>query len=590
MEFTENRRVRSSHRLITPTSAHAVGAPVTQPPTTTPIYPQYQLTEVLRDIFAHLGMLLKLERSILGIIATYAVAIGFFLLCVPIAVQELVSTFSFSMEPRMIFTLALFVASSLTGVAAFRVLQARAVETLQQRIYTRVAIAFTRLLPQLRDDTFATPQAHRFMEADLLTRALVAMVADLFNVAVVGTIGMTMLILFHPYFVLYILVLILGFVGLLTLFGRGGFFITLEMSRLHYEIFGWIQNIAHNLPHLRAAGESPYLLERTDTLTRIYARIRQRRSDTLTGRQYKAAALWQVAGHSGLLITAGLLVVDGQLTVGQFAAAEVLVGNLLLNMDTLARRMVAMFFTFVSCREMAAVFSLPTEDDGAKEDVPATQFGESGLHLTCRNLSYTGQDGLPIFQNVCLEVAPGEKVAIVCGTNRAKTALAKVLAGLHPPSAGFVRYNDMNLAEVRRDSISRVRGLILDSHPTLLDGTLEDNITLGRPAIEYQDLQWALRFVELDHDIDAMPQGLNTLVSSGETHLSMSQILRLLVARAIVTRPQLLIFDGTLHNMLPATRELLLRRLCAKDEPWSVIFVSNDPTFSTHVDRHVSID
>ena len=561
-----------------------------QSPAPTSSYPQYQLTTVLRDIFAHLGMLLKLERSILGIIASYAMAIGFFLLCVPIAVQELVSTFSFAMEPRMIFTLALFVASSLTGVAAFRVLQARAVETLQQRIYTRVAIGFTRLLPRLRDDTFATPQAYRFMEADLLTRALVAMVADLFNVAVVGTIGMTMLILFHPYFVFYILVLILGFVGLLTLFGRGGFFITLEMSRLHYEIFGWIQNIAHNLPHLRAAGDSPYLLERTDILTRIYARIRQRRSDTLTGRQYKAAALWQVAGHSGLLITAGLLVVDGQLTVGQFAAAEVLVGNLLLNMDTLARRMVAMFFTFVSCREMAAVFSLPTEEDGARQDVPATQFGGSGLHLTCRNLSYTGQDGVPIFRNVSLEVAPGERVAVLCGSNRAKTALAKILAGLHPPSTGFVRYNDMNLAEVKRDSISRVRGLILDSHPTLLDGTLEDNITLGRPSIDYQDLQWALRFVELDGDIDAMPQGLHTPVSSGEAHLSMSQILRLLVARAIVTRPQLLIFDGTLHNMLPATRELLLRRLCAKDELWSVIFVSNDPVFSTHVDRQIIIE
>lgn len=561
-----------------------------QRPTTTPTYPQYQLTEILRDIFAHLGMLLKLERSILGIIASYAVAIGFFLLCVPIAVQELVSTFSFAMEPRMIFTLALFVASSLTGVAAFRVLQARAVETFQQRIYTRIAIGFTRLLPRLRDDTFATPQAYRFMEADLLTRALVAMVADLFNVAVVGTIGVTMLILFHPFFVLYILVLILGFVGLLTLFGRGGFFITLEMSRLHYDIFGWIQNIAHNLPHLRAAGDSPYLLERTDTLTRLYARIRQRRSDTLTGRQYKAAALWQVVGHSGLLITAGLLVVDGQLTVGQFAAAEVLVGNLLINMDTLARRMVAMFFTFVSCREMAAVFSLPTEEDGAKEDVPAAQFGAAGIHLTCRNLTYTGPDGTPIFENVSLDVAPGEKVAILCNTNHAKTALAKVLAGLHPPASGFVRYNDMNLIEVKRDSISRVRGLVLDSHPTLLDGTLEDNITLGRPTIDYQDLQWALRFVELDHDIDALPQGLNTRVSSLETNLSMSQILRLLVARAIVIRPQLLIFDGTLHNMLPATREVLLRRLCAKDEPWSVIFLSNDPNFSAFVDRRISLD
>lgn len=561
-----------------------------QDPTTTPTYPQYQLTEVLRDIFAHLGMLLKLERSILGIIASYSVAIGLFLLCVPIAVQELVSTFSFAMEPRMIFTLTLFVASSLTGVAAFRVLQARAVETFQQRIYTRVAIGFTRLLPRLRDDTFAIPQAYRFMEADLLTRALVAMVADLFNVAVVGTIGVTMLILFHPFFLLYILVLILGFVGLLTLFGRGGFFITLEMSRLHYDIFGWIQNIAHNLPHLRAAGDSPYLLERTDTLTRTYARIRQRRSDTLTGRQYKAAALWQVVGHSGLLITAGLLVVDGQLTVGQFAAAEVLVGNLLVNMDTLARRMVAMFFTFVSCREIAAVFSLPTEEDGAQEDVPATQFGTAGIRMTCRNLSYCGPDGAPIFENVSLDVAPGEKVAIVCSTNNTKTALAKVLAGLHPPTAGLIRYNEMSLVEVSRDSISRVRGLVLDSHPTLLDGTLEENITLDRPTIDYQDLQWALRFVELDHDIDALPQGLNTRVSSLDNTLSMSQILRLLVARAIVIRPHLLIFDGTLHNMLPATREVLLRRLCAKDERWSVIFLSNDPNFSAFVDRRILLD
>ena len=247
----------------------------------------------------------------------------------------------------MIFTLTLFVASSLTGVATFRVLQARVVETLQQRLYTRIALGFTLLLPQLRDDTFAPQQAHRFMEADLLTRALVAMLADLFNVAVVGTIAMTMLVLFHPYFVAYILVLILGFVGLLTLFGRGGFFITLEMSRLHYEIFGWIQNI--------------------------------------------------------------------------------------LNVDTLARRMVAMFFTFVSCREIAGLFSLPTEEQGAKEDVPAAQFGSSGIHVTCRNLSCTAPDGRPVFQNVCLDVAPGEKIAILCSTNRAKTAaLTKVLAGLHP--------------------------------------------------------------------------------------------------------------------------------------------------------------
>lgn len=61
----------------------------------------------------------------------------------------------------------------------------------------------------------------------------------------------------------------------------------------------------------------------------------------------------------------------------------------------------------------------------------------------------------------------------------------------------------------------------------------------------------------------------------------------ILVARAIVTRLSLLIFDGTLHNMEPSLRQILLRRLCSRGESWSIIFVSNDPTIGEFVDRRV---
>jgi len=296
-------------------------------------FSQYRLSNIVQDILTQLALLIRLERKMLWIIASYAVAIGMFMLCVPIAVQELVSTFSFAIQPMMIFTLTVVVGSALTGAAAFRILQARAVETLQQRIYTRIAIAFTETLPRLREDAFLPQYANRFAEADLLTRALVAMLSDLFNVAVVGSIGMSLLVFFHPYFLLYNVILVVGFVFLLTVFGKGGFLITLEMSRLNYEIYHWMKNIAANLPHLRAVGKSPYLIQKTDELTKAYARVRQRRSDLLTGRQYKATALWQVVGHAGMIATAGMLVAQGQLTVGQFAAAELLAGNLLLNMD-----------------------------------------------------------------------------------------------------------------------------------------------------------------------------------------------------------------------------------------------------------------
>jgi ABC-type bacteriocin/lantibiotic exporter with double-glycine peptidase domain len=488
----------------------------------------------------------------------------------------------------MIFTLALVVGAALAGVAAFRILQARAVETLQQRIYTRIALAFTETLPRLQEESFLPQHANRFAEADLLTRALVAMVADLFNVAVVGSIGMSMLLFFHPYFLLYNVTLIGGFLLLLVLFGRGGFLITLEMSRLNYEIYHWIQNIAANLPHLRAAGQSPYLLQRTDALTKAYVRVRQRRSDLLTGRQYKAAALWQVAGHAGMIATAGMLVSTGQLTVGQFAAAELLAGQLLLNMDTLARRMVHMFFAFVSFRELSAFFSLPQDATGAKNVVPFEDFGLAGIKVTARHVSFAHPDSAPLFEQFNLEVAPGEKVVVLCQTNTQKTALAKVLAGLMAPSTGVVLYNEMNLVEVNLELIDAHRSLMLDSHPTLLEGTIEDNITLGRSSISYDDVQWALQFVELDEEIDTLPDGLTTRVTGYGGQFTLSQTLRLLLARAIVMRPYVLILDGTLHSIIPSVREVILRRLCSKDEPWSIIFVSNDPTFM-HADRRVML-
>jgi ABC-type multidrug transport system fused ATPase/permease subunit len=131
---------------------------------------------------------------------------------------------------------------------------------------------------------------------------------------------------------------------------------------------------------------------------------------------------------------------------------------------------------------------------------------------------------------------------------------------------------------------------VLDSHVSLFQGTIEENISLRRPQVRFDDLRWALRFTELEDEIDAMPQGLDTLVGARGRVLTRSQILRLLVARAIAMRPQFLVFDGSLHDVEPDIRTTVLRRLCSKEEPWSLVFVSNDPGVGAFVERRVAVD
>jgi putative ABC transport system ATP-binding protein len=99
-----------------------------------------------------------------------------------------------------------------------------------------------------------------------------------------------------------------------------------------------------------------------------------------------------------------------------------------------------------------------------------------------------------------------------------------------------------------------------------------------------------LRFTRLEEDVDALPQSLKTHIRAPWNILAPAHILRILLARAILGRPQLLIFDSLIHSMQPAIRETVLRRLCSKGASWSVIFVSNDPNFTPHADRRIILE
>lgn len=545
---------------------------------------------LLRDTVARLTLLLRLERKILALIISYALAIGLFSLIVPLTVQELVNTFAYAVQPVMLVTLTGIMALTLVFIGGLKVLQTRSLEILVQRLYTRIALAFTQQLPRFKDESFSPRYANYFFEAEFMPRALVAMLVELINVGVGGMVGMTLLVFYHPYFLIYNFLLCAGFMTAIAVLSQGGLRITMKVSDLHYQTVNWLQDIADNMAHLKATVSAPLLVKHTDELVHAYVKARKTRSDILH-RQYKGAMVWQALGHSGLIGIAGWLLSIGQITLGQFVASEVVVGTLMVGFDTVARRVYAMFYVFTSLSELAFAFSHPKDMESTKVSVPLPDPTLHGVRVTCNNVSFSYPNAdAPLFRDFNMEVAPGEKVAIFSNSSKGKTTLSRVLAGLYTPTAGVVRYNGVDLRDLDMDSINACRGLILDSQLSLFEGTLEENITLGRPSITYEDLRWALRFVDLEEEVDAMPLGLKSPVRGRGKSYSSGQILRILVARAIITRPQILILDGTLHSMQPATREVILRRLCSKEEPWSVIFVSNDPSLKAHVDRRLVLD
>ena len=546
-------------------------------------------SNLFQAVVGHLGLLFRLERRILGLIGSYSIAIGLFSLIVPLTVQELVNTFAFALQPITIVTLAAVMVAGLLFVGAFRALQYYAVEVLERRIFARVAIAMAQQLPHLRYQGFKPRFANYFVETILMQRAVSVLLVDLINVIVGGAVGMTILVFYHPYFLLFNAILLVGFNVVFFLMSHGGLKADMDMSHAKYDTLHWFQEIAYNLLHFKSTDSQTLLIKKTDQLLDTYVGVRRTRFGILI-RQYLGSLGWQAIVHSGLIATAGWLLGIGQLTLGQFVAAEVVVSGILSSFDGVVKRMGHIYYFLTALTELSFLFSLPKDQDAATLSIPLPDPTVHGIRVTCKELTFAPADGPPVFEHFNLEVTPGEKIGIYADTTMAKTALARVLGGLESPTAGVIRFNGVDLRHLNLDSVNRFRGFILDSQLSLFEGTLEENIVLGRDYIPYSDVRWALRFTELEEEVDALPHGLKTHVRSAGKIFAPTHIVRILVARAILGRPQLLIFEGILHNMHPAMRETILRRLCSKEEPWSVIFVSNDPNLTTHVDRRIMLN
>lgn len=541
-----------------------------------------QNVPTLRKNLDLLGSFLSRERSIIFPVFTYAIAVGLFSLIIPLTVQELVNIFAFSVSPVMVATLVGIMAGTLFIVGIFKVLQFYATDMMERRVFVRLVLNLARVLPRFKEITFRSNYINRFFETVLLQRAVSSLFIDLINVAVGGSIGMTLLALYHPLFIIFDIGLIISIL-LIAILGKGGLRRTIYMSEAKYEVFHWLQEIADNLFQFKATNCSDFILRNADKLAAEYVEARKSRFRVLV-RQYIGSIFLQVVLHTALLGTTGWLLSQDELTLGQLVAAEVVIAGILLNMDSAVKRFYVIYYFFTALAELDHLFSLPKDKihEGLKISIPKPD--SRGLHLKYIQLNGKKDSGSSS-DGAGFEAHPGEKLALVTPTETLRHHLAKTLAGLEQAEKWVVQYNRVDLKNLSPNQIGAQRGILFGRRFTLFEGTIAENITMGRLGVESKDLLWALNVTELDKDLQEMPLDLETLVLDGGNALNASQRLRILLARAIVTRPSLLILDGALHEIPKQIRDPLLHRLNASDCPWTLIIVTTDPSIKEYVER-----
>ncbi|UYM04400.1 ABC transporter ATP-binding protein [Solicola gregarius] len=267
----------------------------------------------------------------------------------------------------------------------------------------------------------------------------------------------------------------------------------------------------------------------------------------------------------------GHRVASGDLQVGTMTAFLAYLIQILMSV-----MMATFMFMLVPRAEVAAERIsevLDTEPSISPPDEPVERTLSGGyVDIVDASYAYPGAEE-PVLHNVELIARPGETTAIIGSTGSGKSTLLSLIPRLFDATSGEVRVGGVDVRDVRPDDVWAHIGLV-PQRPYLFTGTVASNLRYGRTDATDDELWEALDIAQARDFVEAMPEGLDAPIAQGGTNVSGGQRQRLAIARAIVKRPSLYLFDDSFSALDYATDAALRRALASITAGSAVIVVA----------------
>jgi len=531
-------------------------------------------------------LLLSPDRREISYIYLYALLIGLLSLAGPLGVQAIINLIAGGDFNASLVVLAVTVTLAGVFVAVLKIMQTIVAETLQRRLFTRAALEFAYRLPRIRlealRDSYPPELVNRFFDIVNVQKGLPKILLD-FSGAVMQIIFGILLIAFYNTFFGVLGVVFIALTALAMYFlSEPSLVASLKESKFKYAVAGWLEDIARANNTFKLAGGARLAMRRTDELVTGYLDFRSRHLRLLLW-HYGIITLLQALTTVSFLLLGGYLVIENQINIGQFVAAELVILIIVSNAEKVVYSFETVYDTLTGLEKIATVTDLPLEIGGSM-DFAQVDSGQ-GIQVEVRHLSFTyPRSGDTALRDVSLKLDANERLCLAGYNRSGRSTLTQLLSGLRLDFTGRLLFNDTPLANYDLDTLRQAIG---DYTPQeeIIHANVIDNICLGHPNVAFADIQWAINLAGLDDWLAEQEFGYETVMVAEGLDLPRSVRTRLLIARAIVRRPRLLIIGGLLEQLEPKLRRWIIDNLIDRTHPWTLIIASNDPQIARACDR-----
>ena len=210
--------------------------------------------------------------------------------------------------------------------------------------------------------------------------------------------------------------------------------------------------------------------------------------------------------------------------------------------------------------------------------------------ITFENVSFTYPGyTIPALVDFSLDIEDDTVLGVVGRSGSGKTTMARLIQGLYTAPEGIIRLDGVDIREIETSHLRRSIGVVLQEN-FLFRGTFRDNIAITKTDATFAEIRQAAAMAGADEFIERMPHGFDTMIEEGGSNLSGGQRQRLAIARALLTRPRILILDEATSALDPQSEAIIKRNLATIAQGRTVIMISHRLTNMVDADAVVVLE
>jgi putative ABC transport system ATP-binding protein len=547
-----------------------------------PVYQRLNDIDIKRNLspVRRLLALMRMERSDIGVIAIFAVTSSILSLVTPLVAESLINVVSWGiyLQPLIVMVLALLGALVLSAI--FNVMQYVIVEILQRRQFVRIVSDLAHRFPQVNrqslDGEFPRELANRVFDILTIQKSTAVLLLDGLTIIVVTVIGLLLLGFYHVYLLGFVFVLLFAMTAITWWLGRGGMATSIAESKTKYQMVHWLQDVLDSPSAFRVNGGSALAVDNANTIALKYVTARKEHFKVLI-RQIIFAAGLQSFALAYVFGVGGWLVMQGAMNLGQWVAAELVVTLVVGAFSKAGKSFEKIYDILAALDKVGHLLDLPTD---LNEVIHLGGQGALPVGWNSLRVEY----GTQVLEAAGAQIDAGSLTAVLI--DQPTSVVAETLTGTLSPSQGTVTVGQV---DVRQLAVAAQQGrtIALASSPEVFHDSLANNIDLGRDFISLQRVRDVLRQLNLWDMVITLPEGIHTSLQSNGYPLSPLQQRKLMVARAIVAQPRVLVVDLLLDDMPPDELQVMLNLLRDLQATCTTVLITTDSYIASQCDQQI---